>query len=60
MSETETINQCPECNGVGWKSAVRPKCCGNLSKGGECRGDCAEPEEYQEVCGICGGAGELS
>lgn len=49
---------CPRCNGDGWTVEVRPACCGNVGSGGECRGDCVVPEQYQEVCDLCGGSGK--
>lgn len=39
-------NYCPACGGSGYIVDVRPACCGNLTSGGECRGDCAVPEQY--------------
>lgn len=46
-------NRCEDCGDVGYVVKVRPKCCGRLSRGGDCRADCAIPEEYQEPCS-CG------
>jgi hypothetical protein len=62
MSDTQTATDtecCPECNGEGYTIDVQPRCCGNLTKGGECRGDCAEPEQVQVCCSLCGGNGGL-
>lgn len=44
---------CFACKGSGY--LVRAACCGNLTEGGECRGDCCIPEPYQ--CDSCGGEG---
>jgi len=49
--------RCPECGGAGWVVAVRPACCGNVYPSGECKGDCAVPEQYQEQCESCNGSG---
>jgi DnaJ-class molecular chaperone len=45
---------CDECSGRGFH--VGPICCGNLIDG-DCRGDCAVPE--QVPCSECGGTGRV-
>lgn len=50
---------CPICGGAGQSITVIPACCGNLTKGGECRAHCCVPEEVAEACAICGGAGVI-
>lgn len=50
----ETI-ECDECCGRGYHSG--PVCCEkNLTKDGECRGDC--PIEERTVCWECEGSGK--
>jgi hypothetical protein len=51
--------ECPDCNGEGQHSIIDIGCCGNLSAGGECRGDCAIPVQGYQPCGMCGGTGRL-
>lgn len=60
MTDTRTTEPppCPECDGSGFQIDIQPRCCGNLTKGGECRGDCAEPKQVQVACEWCGGSGE--
>ena len=38
------------CGGAGYHviTGTVPACCGNVGSGGECRGDCAVPEQIQE------------
>lgn len=50
---------CEACDGNGWVVGIRAACCGNVTRHGECRGDCAVPEQVQEACDACGGAGEF-
>jgi len=52
------MSYCSDCGGSGFIAELRPTCCGKLSKGGECRGDCAIPEEVPVPCPACGGMGE--
>jgi hypothetical protein len=48
--------QCPACDGAGSITMIEPRCCGNLTAGGECRGHCSEPEETTAPCSTCGGS----
>lgn len=53
------MSYCPNCNGGGFIIELEPTCCGNLTKGGECRGECAVPQEVAVPCGYCGGNGHM-
>lgn len=46
---------CGQCGGCGWVADIG--CCGNLTSGGECRGDCAI--QIQRECDVCMGCGNL-
>lgn len=50
---------CPQCGGYGCVEDVEQGCCGNVTDGGECRGDCSIPIQIQCACDICGGVGKL-
>ncbi len=56
--------KCNTCDGAGWVlgTDIEPGCCGNLTSGGECRGDCAIPVqvETQEPCPDCLGSSDKS
>lgn len=54
----EIVN-CETCGGAGFVTEIDLGCCGNLTRGGECRGDCAVPVEIQKSCGCCGGHGVI-
>lgn len=47
--------ECQECEGYGYK--ITSACCGKLSSGGECRGDCVVPEQTQ--CETCQSSGRV-
>lgn len=64
MNDEETkvlsnMEKCPECEGNGYTFSVEPECCGNLTRGGECRGDCAVPKQVEVTCKCCGGVGGI-
>lgn len=51
-------HECHRCCGTGTVSIIVPACCGNLTQGGECRGDCCIPEEKPDECPDCSGRGQ--
>lgn len=57
MSHDPCQGVCPECEGIGFTIDVDPECCGNLTKGGDCRAYCAVPKQVQVSCQCCGGVG---
>lgn len=50
MNTKPELLTCPDCGGAGYHvvTGTVPACCGNVGAGGECRGDCAVPEQIQE------------
>jgi hypothetical protein len=48
--------ECPECEGSG-NGGTGMECCGNVTSGGECRGDCVIP--IQLPCAFCDGRGSI-
>lgn len=57
--EIAPAQQCDDCGGTGMQRRLVPKCCGNLTKSGDCRAYCAVPEEIEEQCLACGGRGSF-
>lgn len=55
----QAVVTCEGCGGNGWVVGVRPTCCGNVTRHGDCRAHCAVPEQVQEPCPECGGAGQF-
>jgi len=51
------IEACETCGGTGEGVAVVPACCRRPTPNGECRGDCAVPEQVQIQCADCCGTG---
>lgn len=49
---------CPNCDD-GYVTTTEPQCCGNTTPDGECRGDCAVPQEVEWPCTNCAGEGVL-
>lgn len=49
---------CTRCEGTGVVVTLRERCCGNLTKGGECRAHCCVPEEIEDQCPQCEGRGQ--
>lgn len=51
---------CPRCLGRGGFDESDYGCCGNLTRGGECRGDCAVQVQVLRECPDCNGSGQLA
>ena len=59
LTMSDPLVKCPECDGAGWNIDIQAACCGRTYKSGECKGDCAVPEQIQVGCDFCGGCGEV-